>query len=274
VTDPVGAGIHLKTGDRVAVLDAMAKAAERSGLVPTTDAGNQAQPGTELRVAITPARAGWTSVYVEQTWRAPSLASALARAAKTPALLVRLAGDWACAYQAYDGDGRLGDAYHSCPDADKAADEDDASADEIERTRGDAGQLGATLGGGQGLEGVGEVLRTNRIDRLRDHDAAGGHLPDPDAVFVALQEAFGLPNLRPDFDEVRHFLADEEGLDLVLRAFKQGEAKDDPPPPPESAAPAKKRGWRLFGRRRAKTGADDAEPAADDDETGVDDDET
>ena len=41
-------------------------------------------------------------------------------------------------------------------------------------------------------------------------------------MFAALETSFGLPELRPDFDEVRHVLADEEGLDLVLRAFTAG----------------------------------------------------
>ena len=222
LSDQVGAGIHLRTKDRVAVLDALAHVAAATGLAPTDDDGTQARPTTELRALVAPARAGWTSVYVEQTWRAPSLAAALARRAKVPALLVRLASEWACAYQAYDASGGLADAYHSCPDADKAADEDDASADELERTRGDAAALAAALGGGREIERLAAVMTEQRVERLRDHDAVGGVLPDPDLVFAALETSFGLPELRPDFDEVRHVLADEEGLDLVLRAFTAG----------------------------------------------------
>lgn len=219
--EPTSQGLHVKTRDRIKVLDALAELMASEGRERVEDDGVAPSDHTS-RVLVAPPRGPWTSVYWEEPTGAAERSARLCGAVGAPGLLVARFDALAFAYEAYDPAGAVADAYHSCPDYVRAVDEDDAPAAEVDRTRGDAARLVAALGPAGGPARAQElqaVLDEARIERLHDHDAYTAQ-PDAEAALERLAEALSLPDLQADFDEVRHFTAEEHDLDVCLLAFR------------------------------------------------------
>ena len=254
--EPVGAGIHLRTQDRVKVLDALRELMEREGL-RWVGGGPDGAPEGAVRLLLLPPRGAWTSLYPEDRALEPRLAAGLAQALGAPAFTVGWVGEAAFFYRAYGPTGELVDEYHSCPDYEKESDEDDASEEELRRTKGDTQLLVALLGqpSGCSADALASLLAESRIERLRDHDPVEGYADNVEPL-TRLAEAFALPDLLEDFDELWHIgLDEEEDVDLRYLAY---------------AAPGKKSSLSgLVDRWRRRRGGDTpggAEPADDDDE--------
>lgn len=192
----VRAAVHVRTRDRVAVVEALSHLLSAEGLVPVDPKGRQ--PKQSLRVLVGKPQGDWVAVCPEDVQAARGLAQALAAETDQPAIAVGMVDDEALFYAAYDGNGLGVDEYHQCPDYEKEADEDDADDDELERTRGDAAALVLGVGGGKAEE-LGAALKKGRIERLRDHDPAVETL-SADEVLAALRASLKLPDL-VDFDE-------------------------------------------------------------------------
>ena len=192
----VRAAVHVRTRDRVAVVEALSHLLLAEGLVPVDPKGRQ--PKQSLRVLVGKPQGDWVAVCPEDTQAARGLAQALAAETDQPTIAVGMVDDEALFYAAYDANGLGVDEYHQCPDYEKESDEDDADDDELERTRGDAAALVLGVGGGKADE-LGEALKKGRIERLRDHDPAVETLP-ADEVLAALRASLKLPDL-VDFDE-------------------------------------------------------------------------
>lgn len=192
----VRAAVHVRTRDRVAVVEALSHLLSAEGLVPVDPKGRQ--PRQSLRVLVGKPQGDWVAVCPEDVQAARGLAQALAAETDQPTIAVGMVDDEALFYAAYDGNGLGVDEYHQCPDYEKEADEDDADDDELERTRGDAAALVLGVGGGKADE-LGEALKKGRIERLRDHDPAAETL-SADEVLAALRASLKLPDL-VDFDE-------------------------------------------------------------------------
>lgn len=192
----VRAAVHVRTRDRVAVVEALSHLLSAEGLVPVDPTGRQ--PKQSLRVLVGKPQGDWVAVCPEDVQAARGLAQALAAETDQPTIAVGMVDDEALFYAAYDGNGLAVDEYHQCPDYEKEADEDDADDDELERTRGDAAALVLGVGGGKADE-LGAALKKGRIERLRDHDPALETLP-ADEVLAALRASLKLPDL-VDFDE-------------------------------------------------------------------------
>jgi hypothetical protein len=192
----VRAAVHVRTRDRVAVVEALSQLLSAEGLVPVDPKGRA--PRQSLRVLVGKPQGDWIAVCPEDVNAARGLAQALAAETDQPTIAVGMVDDEALFYAAYDGNGLGVDEYHQCPDYEKEADEDDADDDELERTRGDAVALVQGVGGGKADE-LGQALQKGRIERLRDHDPAVDTLP-ADEVLAALRASLKLPDL-VDFDE-------------------------------------------------------------------------
>lgn len=192
----VRAAVHVRTRDRVAVVEALSHLLSAEGLVPVDPKGRQ--PKQSLRVLVGKPQGDWVAVCPEDVQAARGLAQALAAETDQPTIAVGMVDDEALFYAAYDGNGLGVDEYHQCPDYEKEADEDDADDDELERTRGDAAALVLGVGGGKAEE-LGAALKKGRIERLRDHDPAVETL-SADDVLAALRASLKLPDL-VDFDE-------------------------------------------------------------------------
>ncbi len=192
----VRAAVHVRTRDRVAVVEALSQLLSAEGLVPVDPKGRS--PRQSLRVLVGKPQGDWIAVCPEDVQAARGLAQALAAETDQPTIAVGMVDDEALFYAAYDGNGLGVDEYHQCPDYEKESDEDDADDDELERTRGDAAALVLGVGGGKAEE-LGEALKKGRIERLRDHDPAIDTLP-ADEVLAALRASLKLPDL-VDFDE-------------------------------------------------------------------------
>lgn len=258
--DDLVVGIHLQTRDRVAVIDSLNAIAADAGLVSAKDEGNSPRVAT-CRFLVAPPRGQWISVYPEPAEEERHLARGLvvdlAKRVRAAAILVGRVGEAAFFYLACDAEGRPGDEYHSCPEQELEPDQEEPDEDELARTRGDVGALGETLGGVQARERLAEVLAAARIDRLADCDP-GAARPDVREGLTALARSLGLPDLYPDFDEVRHFLAPDEGLDVSLLAFR--------PPPKSRLEPVRALLSALKARRSRGKPAAEGKPAGGDDD--------
>ncbi|MEZ6186341.1 MAG: hypothetical protein R3F62_15200 [Planctomycetota bacterium] len=207
--------LHLLTADADGVAAALTELAGAEGLEPTVDEGSSPRAGCARFLLVEP-RGRWLSVYMEDAW---PLAGALCSALACPGLAVSRVDDSAFGYEAFAANGELQDRYHSCPDYALGPDDPEPDAAELATTRGNTSALAATLGDLVDGERLAEVLLEQRIERLRDHSAYE-RIPEAAAGLEALAAACGLPDLVPDFDEVRHFLAPDEGLETRLLAFR------------------------------------------------------
>lgn len=245
--------VHVQTRDRVAVLDALRAQATEAGLEATRDDGVSPRPGT-VRFLVAPPRGAWVSVYPEESELGRDLCRDLARRLRARAILVGRLGEAACFYLACDAEGDPGDEYHSCPEQELESDQEEPDEVTLSATRGDPARLGATLGGILAPEKLGEVLGKARIERLADCDP-GQDRPTVEQTLAALRAALRLPDLWPEFDEVRHFLAEEDGLDVALLAFR--------PPGKSRLEPVKAFLARFRRKSPPGPGKATAEPAAD-----------
>ncbi len=219
--EPTGVGIHIKTRDRVNVLDAVRAAMEAEGL--SWVGGGMDAPNAAARMLLLPPRGSWTSLYPERPDLARELASLIALQLKTDVLVVGRLEEAAFFYVFFNGNGSLGDEYHSCPDWSKDVDEDDASEDELERTRGKPAALSHLLSGGVSLDALTKLLKDSRIERLRDHSAHDGPGNNTEPL-TRLADALALPDLLEDFDELWHLgLDDEDDIDLRYLAYGRPE---------------------------------------------------
>ncbi len=206
---PTAAGLHVKTRDRVKVLDATRTALAADGL---EWAGGEDAPEDAVRLLLMPARGPWTTLYLEQFDLAPALAGRIALQVQAPVLAVGHHEEMAFFYLAYGPDGEEVDAYHSCPDYAKEMDEDDASEAELEATRGDP-EILATLTGAKDAAALGALLNKARIERLRDYDSYGQSV-DAGQALRDFAKLLGLPDLAEGFDD--HWGIDEDdGADGV-----------------------------------------------------------
>lgn len=215
--EPTGVGVHLKTRDRVAVLDAISAAMGADGL--SFVGGGPDAPEDAVRLLLLPPRGAWTSLYPENSALARELAGLLSLQLKAPALTVGRFDEAAFFYVFHSADGDVADEYHSCPDWSKDVDEDDASEEELARTRGDAQALAALLAPGQDAGALAQLLADARIESLRDHDAHSGPTDNSEPL-TRLAELLALPDLLEDFDELWQLgLDDEEDVDLRYLAY-------------------------------------------------------
>ncbi|RMG06561.1 MAG: hypothetical protein D6731_25510 [Planctomycetota bacterium] len=211
-------GIHVRTRDRVAVLDALRTALEGEGLrlVPSDAEGG-------LRFLLAPPRGRWTTLYPEGSALVEALPPLLGRALGTDVLTVGRLEEAAFFYEYHGPDGALRDRYHSCPDYAKEVGEDDANEEELQRTRGDARLLEPLLGEEGDVEKLAALLARCRIERLRDHDPAHGPADNvgPLTEFARLLD---LPDLLEGYDELCAIASDEEdGTDLRLLVYAEPE---------------------------------------------------
>ena len=210
--ESIRAAVFVRTRDRVRVLEALGALAKAEGL-------QRVEPEqAELHALILPPAGRWVTIYLDPTTLAASVAREVAAQTGTPTLTLRVLDDGAAlSYDAFDPSGALADTYHSCPDYDKAPGQDDASPDELARTRGDAPTLAQTLGGlpGDLVHELTEALSSARIERLRDHDAYDGPSGATD-LLRTLTRLFSLPEL-VDVDDV---LADADELRAHPLAFR------------------------------------------------------
>ncbi|MBX3465867.1 MAG: hypothetical protein KF878_03085 [Planctomycetes bacterium] len=215
--EAVRVAVHLRVKDRVRVLEALRAVMERQGLARADRAAADAR-----RVLVAPSHGEWTAVYPEVTGSARDLARGLAAELKAPALVVGTIGEEALFYSAYDDAGDGVDDYHSCPDFEKEFGDDDASPEELERTRGDVDRLAELLGGlGPGADLLRAALAEARLERLRDVDA-WQQRPDVEEVLVRLRDALKLPPFA-DYEEM--VSEGEDGLDVRVLAFRKPRAE-------------------------------------------------
>lgn len=206
--------VYVRVRDRVKVLDAVRGALEAEGLVR-----GDAEDPDAVKALIAPPQGAWTPLYPDPPERARDLARAVAAKVGAPALVVGTIGDEALFYSAYDAEGEPADDYHSCPDYEKEFGDDDASDEELERTRGDVARLGALFGAS--VAGLGETLAAARIERLRDMDPYGARTHAEDAL-RALRDALSLPPLA-DYEEMVVDAGD--GIDVRVLAFRRPRAE-------------------------------------------------
>jgi len=241
--EPTAVALHLRTSDRVRVLDALRGVLAAEGLAPDPDGG----PG-EVRFLVSPTRGAWTSVFPEEAAFATPIAAALAAEVGVPVVAAGHFDEAAFFLVAFDRRGARVDDYHSCPDYAKEALEDDAGQDELDRTRGDAEALTGLLGGDAAA--VASALAAARIERLRDHDAAG---PPGDAVAAAaaIARELGLPDLLEGFED--QACLEEEGADVRSVTFAS----------PEEPSALRRLLGRLEARWRGRAAAGRESPPGD-----------
>lgn len=215
--EPVCVAVHLKLRDRVKVLEAVRAVMERQGFVR---AEREAREG--VRVLVAPTHGEWTALYPEASEQARDLARALTAELKAPAIVVGTIGEEAIFYSAYDAAGEAVDDYHSCPDYEKEFGDDDASDEELERTRGDVDRLAQLFEGlGPGADLLRAALSEARVEHLRDVDPWEAR-PDLDEVLLRLRDALKLPALS-DYEEMAS--EGEAGLDVRVLAFRRPTAE-------------------------------------------------
>ncbi|MCO5172390.1 MAG: hypothetical protein M9894_39335 [Planctomycetes bacterium] len=211
--ESVRVAVHLRVKDRVRVIEALRAVMERQGLLRADRDARDAR-----RVLVAPSQGEWTSVYPEATDTARDLARALAAELQAPALVVGTIGEEALFYSAYDDAGDGVDDYHSCPDFEKEFGDDDASPEELERTRGDVDRLAELLGGlGPGADLLRAALAEARLERLRDVDV-WQQRPEVDEVLQRLRDALKLPPFA-DYEEM--VSEGQDGLDVRVLAFRR-----------------------------------------------------
>ena len=224
------AAIHVRSRDRVALIDALGAVLGAEGLEPRPAARDDPEPPAGgVRLLVLPSSGAWTAVLPERAALAQRIAGDLALAAKAPLPTLRLIDDtFAFAYEAYSAGGELIDAYHSCPDAEKGYGEADASDEELERTRGQVEKLSA-LGVDGELAELAEVLRDARIERLADHDVGGSRFVDAEEPCRLFRERLGLGEQADEgFDalwELGLDLGDEDALRYLVYAPPKGAKK-------------------------------------------------
>lgn len=238
------AAVHLKTRDRVKVLEALRAVLEGEGLVPSKKSA-EARAANAVRFIVGAPQGEWVAVCPEEPDTCRALAPLLAAHAKVPSIAVGMVDDEAVWWTAFAASGDAVDEYHSCPDYEKEADEDDADDAEVERTKGDAGALKA-LGAGQ-TGPLAEAMQKARIERLRDHDTYEEVLPAED-VLKALRVALKLPELA-DFDD----RLDDLGSDAHPLVYEK------PPPEKRLKLPGLPAMPGLPWRKKKKTEDDEAE---------------
>ncbi len=218
--------MHIRTRDRVGVLDAIRTAMNAEGLSWVGD-GPDETPADAVRMLLLPPRGRWTSLYPEDGSLARELAGLIALQLKVPVLTVGRYDEAAFFYVYHEAGGDLADEYHSCPDWSKDVDEDDASQDELERTRGKPGALSALLAPGHDAAALSELLKSSRIENLREHSPYSGPATNAEPL-TRLGEILALPDLLEDFDELWHLgLDDDEDVDLRYLAYGTPEEKID-----------------------------------------------
>lgn len=228
---PTAVGLHVKTRDRVKVLDAARAAMGAVGLKWV--GGGLDAPDDAVRLVLLPSRGGWTSLYPEEPELVRGLAERLAVEVEAPVLVVGHYEESAFFYLAFGPAGDELDAYHSCPDYSKRMGEDDASEAELEATRGDAEVLAGLMGGeAAALE---RILAGARIERLREHDVLSSAV-DVGAALERFAAQLGLPDLLQAFEDV--WGEDDEDDDETVRHLAYARPRD-----PGQLA-------RLFGRLR------------------------
>ena len=245
--DDLVVGIHVQTRDRVGVLDALGALAREAGLEPVRDEGVSPRPGT-TRFLVAPPRGAWVSVYPEepaqegQLQLARDLTCELAGRLRAAAIMVGRLGEAAFFYLAADAKGQPGDEYHSCPEQALEVDDPGLGDATLEATRGDTARLATAVGGLVKPDALAAVLTAARVERLADCDP-GQDRPGVAEGLAALAAALRPPDPYPDFDEVRHFVAEDDQLDMSLLAFRA--------PPRSRLEPVKAllAGWKQ--RRRA-----------------------
>lgn len=215
--EPVSVAVHLKLRDRVKVLEAVRAVMERQGFVR---ADREAREG--VRVLVAPTHGDWTPLYPEAGEQARDLARALTAEVQAPAIVVGTIGEEALFYSAYDDGGQSVDDYHSCPDYEKEFGDDDAGAEELERTKGDVDRLSQLFGGlGPGADLLRAALAEARVEHLRDVDPWKAR-PDLDEVLQRLRDALKLPVLS-DYEEM--VVEGEAGLDVRVLSFRRPTAE-------------------------------------------------
>ena len=224
------AAIHVRSRDRVALIDALGAVFGAEGLEPRPSARDDPEPPQGgVRLLVLPSSGPWTAVLPERPALAQRIASDLALAAKAPLVTLRLIDDaFAFAYEAYGPGGDLLDAYHSCPDAEKGYGEADASDEELERTRGQAEKLSA-LGVEGDLGELASVLKDARIERLADHDVGSSRFVDAEEPCRLFREQLGLSEQADEgFDalwELGLEMGDEDSLRYLVYAPPKGAKK-------------------------------------------------
>lgn len=217
--EPVSVAVHLKLRDRVKVLEAVRAVMERQGFVRA----DRSAVGREgVRVLVAPTHGEWTALYPEAGEQARDLARALTAELQVPAIVVGTIGEEALFYSAYDATGQAVDDYHSCPDYEKEFGDDDASDEELERTKGDVDRLAQVFDGlGQGADLLRSALAEARVEHLRDVDPWKTR-PDLDEVLLRLRDALKLPALS-DYEEM--VVEGEDGLDVRVLSFRRPTAE-------------------------------------------------
>lgn len=243
--------VHLRTKDRVALIEHLHAVLGAEGYV-FRPGGRDAQAKGARRYLLLPPRKGWTTLLPERASEARALARDLATLGLSTLAFVHVDDLLAFGYDAYGPGGELIDAYHSCPDAEKGFDDEDADELELERTRGNPAALAAGLGlPPEPFAKVGDALGSVRIESLREHYPSGA--ADADAARLTLLKALGLPSEEEGFDELWELgLFEEEEAELRalvygpkpvpkqpggLRGFFGGRAQPDPDEDPDDDEP-------------------------------------
>lgn len=214
--ETVRVAVHLRSKDRVKVLEALRAVMERQGMVRAD------RDDADLRVLVAPSHGEWTPVYPDVEGQARDLARALAAELSVPALVVGTIGEEALFYSAYDEEGESVDDYHSCPDYEKEFGDDDASDEELERTRGDVDALARVMGGlGPGADLLRTALAEARVERLVDIDPWAKR-PEVTEVLRRLRDALKLPPFA-DYEEM--VAEGEDGVDVRVLAYRRPRAR-------------------------------------------------
>ncbi|MGE0710138.1 MAG: hypothetical protein AB7N76_07360 [Planctomycetota bacterium] len=255
------AAIHLRTRDRVKLIDALRALCQAEGLRPVLGEARERPPRGARRFLLLPPAGQWTTLVPEDAGRARDLARDLSLAGEVPALAVLLVDDgFAFAYEAYDAKGKEVDAYHSCPDAELPFGAPDVPDAELDRTRGEPSKLSALGVSPEAIEKVAPVLADARIERLADHDVSKGKYADAERPLGIFNKALGLGDaLEEGFDALWDLGLEEEGeADLRYLVY---------------APPKEQQGLRgLWGRLRGKQ-EEQADEAEEDEEEPEDEDE-
>lgn len=211
--ETVRVAVHLRLKDRVKVLEALRVVMERQGLVRADRESRDAQ-----RLLVAPTQGEWTSLYPEDPAQARDVGRALAAELQVPAIVVGTIGDEALFYSAYDDKGDGVDDYHSCPDFEKEFGDDDASDEELERTRGDVDALAQLMGSiGPGADLLKSALAEARVEHLSQVDP-WQQRPEIEEVLRRLRDALKLP----PFADYEEMAADgQDGADVRVLAFRR-----------------------------------------------------
>ena len=256
--------VHLRTKDRVALIESLHAVLGAEGYVFRPGGRRAGAKGAEAKGAeakgarrylLLPPRKGWTTLLLEEPRETRAMARDLAITGLSALAFVHVDDLLAFGYDAYAPGGELIDAYHSCPDAEKGFDEDDASEEERERTRGNPSALAAGFGlPPEPFAALEKPLKAARIESLRDHYPTSA--ADAEGALTRLLKALGLPSEIEGFDELWELgLFEEE--EAELRALVYG-----PKPVPKQQGKLA----ALFGKRAPAPQADRDDDDSDDDD--------